>query len=175
MQNFPDNLHQLSLGVTETLAMGRSHALLEKRCGELQMKDCSNSEHETSETILSICVNMSKPGLRDRERKKEGKPLITTDLGGLESPLQHEYSTRQEGEVPKEKNRDFRSVALSPVLWLITKGGDRGKAVRPEMLKLTGARRELASDACHQRRSKNNHRRHQPGTGLPSAGVFSGS
>lgn len=51
--------------------MGRSQAQLEKRCGELQMKDLSNSEHYTSETIFSICVNMSKPGLRERE--KEGR------------------------------------------------------------------------------------------------------
>lgn len=89
MQNFADNLPQLSMGITGTLTMGQSHAQLEKCCGELEMKDLSNSEHYTSETIFFICVNMSKPGLRERERKKEEKPLITTDLGGIKSKLQH--------------------------------------------------------------------------------------
>lgn len=89
MQNFADNLPQLSMGITGTLTMGQSHAQLEKCCGELQMKDLSNSEHYTSETIFFICVNISKPGLRERERKKEEKPLITTDLGGIKSKLQH--------------------------------------------------------------------------------------
>lgn len=70
MQNFSDNLPQLSMGITGTLTMERSHAQLEKCCGELQMKDLSNSEHYTSETIFFICVNMSKPGLREREKEK---------------------------------------------------------------------------------------------------------
>lgn len=91
------------------------------------------------------------------------------------SGANHNTNTvRQERKVRREKNCDFWSMVL-PAGQHGREGRGERQSCQARDAEPTGARRELASDACHQRYSENNLHGHHPGAGLPSAGVFGGS